>query len=291
MAELSDEQTKQLQKKIDELQAKIDDLTQQLKDKADNKSVKRRVAEKTAFIAKIKTLGSLGEIPEVEDVQEAQRLLEDNLNFFKELLKAVVEAIKDVIQAIVDALTILKDFVVGLFPDEETETTMLGDRLPERGEFATFSTVPGVGDNVGIMRMPAGFAGLTEPMSISIKPTTVRLSARFEDGGTPGLSCVEIPSFAAVSQPIMIGERRLPAMLQTLDPRFTSAGMYNADTGEIKARLYTRAFDGQVYTLNQPILITSDVSGRLMSGATPTLQVSTRSIDFMSDAPIREYVC
>ncbi len=291
MAELSDQQTQRIESAVNELLSKLKAIAIQLRDKPDADGLKRHIADKVAFFTRIATLMQLGAMPTEEDLQEAREILERNMPPVFRIFDVVVEELKSIVQSVIDALTQFKDFIVSLFPGEETETTMLGDRLPERGEYAAFATVPGVGDNIGVVRLPVGFAGIAEPMTISFKPKTVRLSARFEDGGRAGLSCVEISDFAAISEPLRIRHRQLPPMLQTLDPRFKSSGMYNADTGDFKARMYTRAFDGHVYTQNLPIVITTDVSGKLLRGAMPTLQALTRSIDFVSDAPLREYVC
>lgn len=288
---ISQEQFDKMRQELDKLKEELDKQKDELKNQNDNRTLKQQVAKKLGATAEISTLVEMNDLPSPEQLREFNEMLQDNIDWFNDLLEAVLGILKTIIGAIISALEKIWEFIKSCFPDEETETAMVGDRNPEAGEYVSFATVDGLGENRGRIRLPAGFAGLKDAMVINFAPETVRMDVLFGGRAAANARCIHIGSFASVSQPIEIGNKKIGPMLQTLDPRMQSGGVYNPQTGEVSGRLFTRAFDGHLYTPSSPVVIASSFEGRVNRGRQPILEVTTKAQDFLSDAPLRRYLC
>jgi hypothetical protein len=287
---ISQEQFDKLKEELEKMKKELEKQKEELKKQTDNRTLKQQVVRKLAAIFEIQGLAEMNDLPSPERLRELNEMLQENISWFQQFLEAALAILKTIIEGIIKALKTLWEFLKSFFPNEETQTAMVGDRVPEAGEYVCFATVGGLGENRGRVSFPVGFAGLKEGLAVDINPATVRMDVLLA-GGSGNLQCIEIASFAAVSHPIHILNKTIPSMVQTLDPRISSGGTYNPETGEVRGRLYTRSFDGHMFTPLSPIVISGRFEGRVKGDRQPVIEIRTESIDFLSDTPFRKLFC
>jgi hypothetical protein len=282
--ELSPQLQKMIREQLEQAKTQLEAQKEELKNQPGNDEAKTEIAEKLGLVGTLLLKYELGVLPSPKEALALFERLEANVDLLTRLLKKLIEAVKVIVQGIIDILKILIDGIRSLFPKEETRTAFLPDGELKSQEVVTFGLLSQEGAE-GLLTVPAAFAGTPGDLVVPYTPCRSTFSVRVRPV-SPSMACLCIESLASTSRPIEREGVRLPAFLQSLDPRVPSMGMLDLETGELEGRVYTQLTDGQLYTVKSPILVRSAFTGRMHFDA-GILRLQTRALDFAGDEPLR----
>ncbi|MBE7498966.1 MAG: hypothetical protein HS113_01375 [Verrucomicrobiales bacterium] len=280
--ELSPQQAQQVKDLVEQAKTQLEAKAEELKDKPGSTEEKRQLARKIGVATGTLAGFKLGVLPSPEEAVGLLEDLESNINIFIRTLKKAIEAIKVLIQGIIDILKTLVDGIRSLFPKQETQTAYLGDNPLGSQAVSTFVMINDPTPSDGIIVIPAAFANREEPLKGRFRPSMAAFAVRSSAGDRS--QCFQVQSLVARSLPTQLGDLKLPAFDQMLDPRRPSVGTLDLETGRVTGELNTTLFDGVLYRPQSPIFVRSKFSGTY-SPDTGMLALSTQAIDIASNAP------
>lgn len=280
--ELSPQQAQQLKDIVEKAKRELEAKAEELKDKPGSTEEKRQLARKIGVATGALAGFKLGVLPSPEEAAGLLDDLESNIDLFIRILKKAIEAIKVLIQGIIDILKTLVDGIRSLFPKQETQTAYLGDNPLGSQAISTFVMIEDPTPSDGVVVIPAVFSNREEPLKGRFRPSTAAFAVRSNPGDR--FQCFRVESLVARSLPTLLGDLKLPAFDQMLDPRKPSVGVLDVETGHVSGELNTTLFDGALYRAQSPIFVRSKFSGTYHPD-TGMLALSTQAIDIASNAP------
>lgn len=281
---LSPQAQQQIRELLETAKNELDAKAEELLKQPGNDEAKKETATKIGLLTGLLQQYRLGVPPTPEQAQEAFEHLEENINIFIRIFRALVGVGKAVIEGIVTLLMATRDGILSFFPKQTTETAYIPDRELRGEGVVTFAMVSDM-EATGLLVIPAAFAGTASELRIPYSPSQSTFSVRVQPV-SPSRACLRIESLASVSQDIEHEGLRLPPFLQSLDPRRPSIGVLDLETGEVSGRMYSRLIDGVLYTVRSPVLVRSTFTGR-MHFDSGILRMRTEAIDFAGDLPLR----